>query len=249
VSGQVQTAPMLSAEKLSLLKFEPERHILQGRKSASWIDNSASYTPPLRSILRRDLILFLAPPDFSVVIMSPSNHVRSTRMAQRVDTVGLIVFDASLNAIYVSATARQVICYAIGESSASDAAICELIPAEILALQGVVPHKAEATVMSGRRRYICRRLPLEHPGTSTQRAHCAIVLERISHEKLRRLLEEFNFTPRERDVVSLLLEGLTSKEIAQRLNISSHTVKGYIRFIMTKTGVTTRSGIVARGWW
>ena len=60
------------------------------------------------------------------------------------------------------------------------------------------------------------------------------------------MVEQYGLTPREREVASLLVEGLTSKEIAQRMDISAHTVKGYLHFVMTKLGATTRSGIVGR---
>jgi len=44
----------------------------------------------------------------------------------------------------------------------------------------------------------------------------------------------------------LLSEGLTSKEIAVKMNISPNTVKAFLRFIMLKLGVTTRSGILGK---
>ena len=66
------------------------------------------------------------------------------------------------------------------------------------------------------------------------------------NENLRKLCEQYKLTPREREVVTLLTEGLTSKEIAQKMNISAHTVKGFVHLIMVKLGVTTRSGIVGR---
>jgi DNA-binding CsgD family transcriptional regulator len=39
---------------------------------------------------------------------------------------------------------------------------------------------------------------------------------------------------------------LTSKEIATRLEISPNTVKAFVRLVMVKMGVTTRSGIVGK---
>jgi DNA-binding CsgD family transcriptional regulator len=56
----------------------------------------------------------------------------------------------------------------------------------------------------------------------------------------------FGFTPRENQTVELLLQGLTSKEIATRLEISPNTVKAFVRLVMVKMGVTTRSGIVGK---
>jgi DNA-binding CsgD family transcriptional regulator len=40
--------------------------------------------------------------------------------------------------------------------------------------------------------------------------------------------------------------GLTSKELATRMNISPNTVKAFLRLIMIKMGVTTRAGIVGK---
>jgi DNA-binding CsgD family transcriptional regulator len=55
-----------------------------------------------------------------------------------------------------------------------------------------------------------------------------------------------NLTDREVEVLRGLSRGLTSKEIALRMEISPNTVKSYIRLIMVKIGVTTRSGIVGK---
>ena len=56
--------------------------------------------------------------------------------------------------------------------------------------------------------------------------------------------ESFHLTEREREVVELLIQGLTNKEIAGRMNISPNTVRAFIRMVMGKLGVSTRSGIV-----
>jgi DNA-binding NarL/FixJ family response regulator len=46
--------------------------------------------------------------------------------------------------------------------------------------------------------------------------------------------------------VNGLMRGLTNKELAAELRISTHTVKEYIRQIMMKVKTTSRTGIVAR---
>lgn len=51
-------------------------------------------------------------------------------------------------------------------------------------------------------------------------------------------------TARETEVVQLLADGLTNKEIANRLGISDHTVKFHVNGIMGKLGVETRTEAV-----
>jgi DNA-binding NarL/FixJ family response regulator len=56
-----------------------------------------------------------------------------------------------------------------------------------------------------------------------------------------------SLTPREREVLSLLADGLGNKEIAGRLDISEHTIKFHIRSILGKLGVSSRTEAVSRG--
>lgn len=60
------------------------------------------------------------------------------------------------------------------------------------------------------------------------------------------LLESYNLTPREIDIVLLLARGQATKEIAAELSLSSHTVRDHVKSIFDKTGVTSRGELVAR---
>ena len=53
-------------------------------------------------------------------------------------------------------------------------------------------------------------------------------------------------TPREKDVLKLLAEGLTNKTIADCLRISDHTVKFHVNAIMSKLGAQSRTDAVVR---
>lgn len=53
-------------------------------------------------------------------------------------------------------------------------------------------------------------------------------------------------TPRERDVLDLMATGLSNKQIAARLQISSHTAKFHIGAILAKLGAATRTEAVVR---
>ena len=54
-------------------------------------------------------------------------------------------------------------------------------------------------------------------------------------------------TPREREILGMLAEGLPNKVIAARLGISDHTVKTHLEAVFDKLGASTRAEAVARG--
>jgi DNA-binding NarL/FixJ family response regulator len=53
-------------------------------------------------------------------------------------------------------------------------------------------------------------------------------------------------TPREIEVLQLLAEGLSNKQIAQQLGISEHTVKFHVDAILGKLGAHSRTEAVTR---
>jgi DNA-binding NarL/FixJ family response regulator len=54
-------------------------------------------------------------------------------------------------------------------------------------------------------------------------------------------------TPREREVLDLLAEGLSNKLIARRLQISEHTVKFHVSSIYAKLSASSRTEAVSQG--
>jgi DNA-binding NarL/FixJ family response regulator len=58
-------------------------------------------------------------------------------------------------------------------------------------------------------------------------------------------LKAVRMTPREREVIDLIAEGLSNKAIAQRLHIAPHTVKSHVRNIMEKLTLHTRLQVAA----
>jgi DNA-binding NarL/FixJ family response regulator len=59
-------------------------------------------------------------------------------------------------------------------------------------------------------------------------------------------LENRTLTLRERQVLNLIREGYSNKEIGQRLNIAEPTVKNHVHHLLEKLEVTTRAQAVAR---
>ena len=58
-------------------------------------------------------------------------------------------------------------------------------------------------------------------------------------------IESVRMTEREREVIDLIAEGLSNKEISARLEIAPHTVKSHVRNIMEKLTLHTRLQIAA----
>jgi DNA-binding CsgD family transcriptional regulator len=57
---------------------------------------------------------------------------------------------------------------------------------------------------------------------------------------------EHNLTDRERDILLGIAAGLTTKEMAARMNVSPNTVKSFIRLVMVKTLVSSRTELLAK---
>jgi len=115
------------------------------------------------------------------------------------------------------------------------------------------PSGLAVQVKSARRTYLCRSFTLNpvenHRNPASNSGGLTVVMiERKSNEavKMAEISESFGLTPRERETVQFLVEGFTTKEIAQRMGISANTVKAFIRLVMVKMGVSTRSGIVGK---
>ena len=62
---------------------------------------------------------------------------------------------------------------------------------------------------------------------------------------LRQAREPLPLTDREREIVSLIGRGLSSRDVAERLTLSARTVEGHIYRAMAKTGTTSREELAA----
>lgn len=58
--------------------------------------------------------------------------------------------------------------------------------------------------------------------------------------------DDYGLTEREHEILHLMVEGLIKKEIADRLDISFHTVDSHLRNIYTKLHVNSQTGAVAK---
>jgi len=165
---------------------------------------------------------------------------------------GLVVVDGSLNFIASNDEAIRILAFPerVEKIQQPDLWLINKIRAQL-----VQRHARSRTMFvkefaSARRTYLCNSsvLGIRANGSSAKPPALVLTLERKSNgaSNLAVLSERFGLTPREQETVKLLLQGLTSKEIAGQMGISPNTVKAFVRLVMIKMAVSTRSGIAGK---
>lgn len=77
------------------------------------------------------------------------------------------------------------------------------------------------------------------PPTLTDSLFSHIIELAVTKKKGSRI-SAVRMTKREREIIALIADGLSNKEIAQRLNIATHTVKSHVHNIMEKLALHSR---------
>lgn len=177
----------------------------------------------------------------------------SSKLARRspaLPTLGFLVADASLKSFSANHEAVAILTYP-GMPQILAASFDEKIRRRLLRAQHSPSNENGAPpaiqFKSGRRTYFARAFVLNE-GRASNPATVLIVLERgISASlALSQVFQQFRLTQREQEVVTLLLEGLGNKGMADRMRVSPNTVKAFLRLVMIKMGVASRSAIVAK---
>lgn len=84
-------------------------------------------------------------------------------------------------------------------------------------------------------------------GSEDAESRTAIVIEPAKAAEIAPIIvEAYELSPREQQVTQLLARGVTTAEIAQRLALSQHTVRDYLKSVFEKVGVASRGELVAR---
>ena len=165
-------------------------------------------------------------------------------------SVGLLLMDSSLNPISCNDEMIRILSFpdAPEHIRRLDVFLTDMIRARLLNPQSPKHSDFVTEFVSGKRRYCCGVFHLNRHLRGSSHPTLELLLERRPSGLLflPRIAEQFNFSPREQQAVELLLQGLSNKEIANRMSISPNTVNTFFRLIMIKMGVSSRSGILAR---
>jgi DNA-binding CsgD family transcriptional regulator len=161
---------------------------------------------------------------------------------------GFILADTEWNPLYANAEAKKIVTYPEGPRRFPSAwAVMRKSIFTLTSEQNAsLASASRVEFVSGKRKYVGLAIPLANWRRPPAAGAVAVVLERngVASWRAADVSESFHLTEREREVVELLIQGLTNKEIAGRMNISPNTVRAFIRMVMGKFGVSTRSGIV-----
>ena len=164
--------------------------------------------------------------------------------------VGFLLLDGSLRPIVFNAEALRVLSYPDPPANVRrpDVFLAGKIRESLLSPQPSSESRLVNEFRSGRRRYLCRAFAVDSDANGSSRASIAVLLERapVSVIPLSPVSEQFNLTRRECHALEHLLQGLSNKEIANRMSVSPNTVKAFLRLIMLKMDVSSRAAIVAK---
>ncbi len=171
-------------------------------------------------------------------------------MSMAPSTNGFLLLDVGLNLIAANDPALQILCFPSGADRIKQPKVflADRVRTTLLDHGNQDAPAFVKEFKSGKRRYVCKNFRVDCNGHYPLQPAFAVLLERTAAGStgLTEISEQFNLTQRERETVELLLQGLTSKEIATRRKISPNTVKAFLRLVMVKMKVSTRSGIAGK---
>jgi DNA-binding CsgD family transcriptional regulator len=164
----------------------------------------------------------------------------------------IIVVDAALRLLAWNDDAVEILAFPKKPDNIPDLHnwMAERVRSRLMGCRSANEKSTISTFKSAKRTYSCHRFPLQFQEDTLpldSRATLILLQRNVSTANtLNGVAEAFGLTPREEETVRLLLHGLTSKEIAECMKISPSTVKAFIRLVMIKMNVSTRSAIVGK---
>jgi len=182
--------------------------------------------------------------------------MQNNSISAPVSSEGFLLLDSCLHPVFVNRAAAEILSYPQKPEARKNlnAFLASKIHLRLFSMQTSGEPTLVTEFVSGKRRYHCRAYRVDAPGDGSGAGNggghgsVAVLLERFATVSLffGKVSERFHLTTREQEVLQHLLVGQTTKEIATGMEISPHTVKAFLRMIMVKMGVSTRSAIVGK---
>ena len=165
---------------------------------------------------------------------------------------GFIITDSSFHPLWANSDALQILQPKLGTGPQAAKPLNQQLSEIARPFNLHIPFRTDFT--SGRRLYICRGYPLgtnpdSKPANETVKLpFMAFLFERsrINQGDLNAVASFYHISGREKVALELLMQGLTTKDIAAQMTVSPNTIKSFLRSAMSKMGVTTRTGLMKR---
>ncbi len=185
-------------------------------------------------------------PDMRVVETSVSNHPRSGVDAMHAELPHVVLLDAGLSDQDSLDAARELVARLPG----ARVIVMDLLPVseEItefinVGVSGFVLKDSTFDEFVATIRAVAGGESVLPP--SMTQSLFAQIAQEAALRGVHNVIDDVRLTPREREVIDLIGEGLSNKEIAHRLTIATHTVKSHVRNVMEKLALHTRLQISA----
>lgn len=174
---------------------------------------------------------------------------------------GTLIFDLDQGLLFINQEALGLLPEKIQDKSQGNEHGRPHIPPEIYSLCDRVkgkPSQPDGPDSPGRNgiilgndnghRFSARAFLIGRGGNGDGASHIMVLLERVVERRAipyGEVAERYQLSKREIEVVQMICEGCTNREIGDQLYISEHTVKDHIKNIMRKMEVATRNELVA----
>jgi DNA-binding CsgD family transcriptional regulator len=163
------------------------------------------------------------------------------------EDVGMLVLDADDGVRMANRTAEHWL-DTLGAGNRAGARLPVAIPAVARQARAVVSSGAAAPARARMRTRTGQWLVVRGSVLGdTVDSPVAVLIEAARPAELAPLLAAaYGFTPSERQVTELVAQGLPTRQIADRLKVSTYTVQDHLKSIFAKSGTGSRGDLVAR---
>jgi DNA-binding CsgD family transcriptional regulator len=178
--------------------------------------------------------------------MAEQTALDDRTLKQRGRTPFVAIFDADGVLVAAQTTAHEFAAIATGAASAEDAALVRDLVRRT-AVRWAAERRAHPERVLLKPALMVTLIPLAGPGGTL----VGLTFDRFAtREALARSIAAFGITRREAEVLRLMLDGLSSVLIGERLHISQATAQGHLKRLLVKTDSKNRAQMIARvlGW-
>jgi DNA-binding CsgD family transcriptional regulator len=183
-------------------------------------------------------------------VKSRTHKPKKARVPGALTREGVVVVDPCFNLIAVDAGARAILNELAGKSDNGETPVA--LPSELRDLLNGRRVDGLATLntrlSAGKSEYMCRWFALKQPNDANAESMLVLHLKREVSviDTVHQVGRDYHLTDREQEALIGVAMGLTSKELAERMNVSPNTIKAFLRLIMLKMGASTRAGVVGK---